>query len=115
MKTLLQLARFNLLLSCSQQIIDIAAWAVCHQNLGRTILEQKKVVETQLTAIPTIIDGPLLEDILEVVLEEDTLEVVIVEEDLEEVAAEEVMVVGDVVDQRAKIFYQNKDTSMNSS
>ena len=89
---------------------------MCHQNLGRTILEQKKVVETQLTAIPTIIDGPLLlEDILEVVLEEDTLEVVIVEEDLEEVAAEEVMVVGDVVDQRAKIFYQNKDTSMNSS
>ena len=57
------------------------------------------MVETQLTAIPTIIDGPLLlEDILEVVLEEDTLEVVIVEEDLEEVAAEEVMVVGDVVD-----------------
>ena len=55
------------------------------------------MVDPQLTAIPTIIDGPLR--LVVVLEEEDTQEVVIVEEDLEE-AVEEEMVEGeeDVVD-----------------
>ena len=46
------------------------------------------MVETQLTAIPTIIDGPLLE-VEEDLEEEDTQEEVIVEEGLEEGVKEE--------------------------
>ena len=63
------------------------------------------MVDPQLTAIPTIIDGPLR--LVVVLEEEDTQEVVIVEEDLEE-AVEEEMVEGeeDVVDPlKSQNFY----------
>ena len=46
------------------------------------------MVETQLTAIPTIIDGPLLE-VEEDLEEEDTQEEVIVEEGVKEETVEE--------------------------
>ena len=63
------------------------------------------MVDPQLIAIPTIIDGPLR--LVVVLEEEDTQEVVIVEEDLEE-AVEEEMVEGeeDVVDPlKSQNFY----------